>query len=157
MQRIEDGIVILKRLISDAVFSWNSRIAEATTKKKEDSRQGGRKPAERTLTTASSSSVSGGAPPETSDGYITEDTASESQLEDLSPMSADYNAVDAIAAIQADLQPAEVVENSDNELTEPRVVTNPEDIVVIQGIQLRFLPTCALLAFMLASIPKISL
>ncbi|KAG7205451.1 hypothetical protein KM043_007441 [Ampulex compressa] len=120
MFRIEDSIVILKRLISDAVFSWNARILEMAVKKKDERP---RRFTERSLTAGSNSIID-------TDGYITEDTASESQLEDLSPMSADYNAVDAIAAAQNDPQAAEIIENSDNEILEPN---NPEDIVVIQG------------------------
>ncbi|KYQ54129.1 Putative 1-phosphatidylinositol-3-phosphate 5-kinase [Trachymyrmex zeteki] len=55
----------------------------------------------------------------------------ESQIEDLSPMSADYNAVDAIAAVQSDFQASEVIENSDNEPAES--ANNPEDVVTVQG------------------------
>ncbi|XP_076280826.1 1-phosphatidylinositol 3-phosphate 5-kinase fab1 isoform X3 [Lasioglossum baleicum] len=120
MFRIEDGIVILKRLISEVVFSWNSKILEMSVKKKDERP---RRFTERSLTIGSNSVID-------TDGYITEDTASESQIEDLSPMSADYNAVDAIAAVQNDLQGLEGVENSDNELLESN---NPDEIVVIQG------------------------
>ncbi|KOX68078.1 Putative 1-phosphatidylinositol 3-phosphate 5-kinase [Melipona quadrifasciata] len=120
MFRIEDGIVILKRLISEVVFTWNAKILEISVKKKDERP---RRFTERSLTTGSNSIID-------TDGYITEDTASESQLEDLSPMSADYNAVDAIAAVQNDLQGMEGLENSDNEVLENN---NPEDIVVIQG------------------------
>ncbi|KAK2584922.1 hypothetical protein KPH14_002518 [Odynerus spinipes] len=120
MYRIEDGIVILKRLISEAVFNWNARILEISTKKKDER---ARKFTERSMTTGSSGMID-------TDGYITEDTASESQLEDLSPMSADYNAVDAIAAAQGDLQSLDIMENSDNEIPE---INNPDDIVIVQG------------------------
>ncbi|KAK9307472.1 hypothetical protein QLX08_002112 [Tetragonisca angustula] len=120
MFRIEDGIVILKRLISEVVSTWNAKISEMSVKKKDERP---RRFTERSLTTGSNSIID-------TDGYITEDTASESQLEDLSPMSADYNAVDAIAAVQNDLQGMEGLENSDNEVLENN---NPEDIVVIQG------------------------
>lgn len=120
MFRIEDGIVILKRLISEVVFTWNAKILEMSVKKKDERP---RRFTERSLTTGSNSIID-------TDGYITEDTASESQIEDLSPMSADYNAVDAIAAAQNDLQGSESVENPDNEVPEPN---NPEEIVVVQG------------------------
>ncbi|KYN10309.1 Putative 1-phosphatidylinositol-3-phosphate 5-kinase [Trachymyrmex cornetzi] len=53
------------------------------------------------------------------------------EVEDLSPMSADYNAVDAIAAAQSDFQASEVIENSDNEPAES--TNNPEDVVTVQG------------------------
>lgn len=119
MFRIEDGIVILKRIISEVVFTWNANILEMSIKKKDERP---RRFTERSLTTGSNSIID-------TDGYITEDTASESQLEDLSPMSADYNAVDAIAAAQNDLQGMEGLENSDNEVLENN---NPEDIVIIQ-------------------------
>lgn len=119
MFRIEDGIVILKRLISEVVYTWNAKILEMSVKKKDERP---RRFTERSLTTGSNSIID-------TDGYITEDTASESQLEDLSPMSADYNAIDAIAAVQNDLQGTEGIENSDNEILE----SNPEDIVVVQG------------------------
>lgn len=120
MFRIEDGIVILKRLISETVFEWNARILEATAKKKDDRP---RKFTERSMTIGSSGLVD-------TDGYITEDTASESQVEDLSPMSADHNVVDAVSVVQSDLQIVDTLENSDNEVPEN---TNPEDIVVVQG------------------------
>lgn len=119
MFRIEDGIVILKRIISEVVFTWNANILEMSVKKKDERP---RRFTERSLTTGSNSIID-------TDGYITEDTASESQLEDLSPMSADYNAVDAIAAAQNDLQGMEGLENSDNEVLENN---NPDDIVIIQ-------------------------
>ncbi|XP_032663167.1 1-phosphatidylinositol 3-phosphate 5-kinase isoform X1 [Odontomachus brunneus] len=115
MFRIEDGIVILKRLISEAVFTWNNKLSEMSTKRKDERP---RRFTERSLTAGSNSVID-------NDGYITEDTASESQLEDLSPMSADYNAVDAITAIQGDFQAStELVENSDNESA-----NNPDEIV----------------------------
>ncbi|CAL7943576.1 unnamed protein product [Xylocopa violacea] len=120
MFRIEDGLVILKRLISEVVFTWNAKILEMSVKKKDERP---RRFTERSLTTGSNSIID-------TDGYITEDTASESQIEDLSPMSADYNAVDAIAAAQNDLQGFEGIENSDNEILENN---NPDDIVVVQG------------------------
>ncbi|XP_076246604.1 1-phosphatidylinositol 3-phosphate 5-kinase fab1 [Calliopsis andreniformis] len=120
MFRIEDGIVILKRLISEVVFNWNTKILEMSVKKKDERP---RRFTERSLTAGSNSIID-------TDGYITEDTASESQIEDLSPMSADYNAVDAIAAAQNDLQGMEGIENPENEVTESN---NPEEIVVIQG------------------------
>lgn len=115
MFRIEDGIVILKRLISEAVFTWNNKLSEMSTKRKDERP---RRFTERSLTAGSNSVVD-------TDGYITEDTASESQLEDLSPMSADYNAVDAITAMQADFHAStELVENSDNESA-----NNPDETV----------------------------
>lgn len=115
MFRIEDGIVILKRLISEAVFNWNNKLSDMSTKRKDERP---RRFTERSLTAGSNSVVD-------TDGYITEDTASESQLEDLSPMSADYNAVDAITAMQADFQTStELVENSDNESA-----NNPDETV----------------------------
>ncbi|XP_014610416.1 PREDICTED: 1-phosphatidylinositol 3-phosphate 5-kinase isoform X2 [Polistes canadensis] len=120
MYRIEDGIVILKRLISEAVSTWNARILEISTKKKDERTK---KFIERSMTTGSSGMID-------TDGYITEDTASESQLEDMSPMSADYNAVDAIAIAQNDLQSIDIMENSDNEIPE---INNPEDIITVQG------------------------
>ncbi|XP_017877426.1 1-phosphatidylinositol 3-phosphate 5-kinase isoform X2 [Ceratina calcarata] len=120
MFRIEDGIVILKRLISEVVFTWNTKILEMSVKKKDERP---RRFTERSLTTGSNNIID-------ADGYITEDTASESQLEDLSPMSADYNAIDAIATAQNDLQGIDVVENSDNEVLESNY---PDDIVVVQG------------------------
>ncbi|XP_044009254.1 1-phosphatidylinositol 3-phosphate 5-kinase isoform X2 [Aphidius gifuensis] len=117
MIKIEDGLVNLKRLISDAVSSWNTRILEIAAKKKDDRP---RKFTERSIT---SSIID-------QDGYITEDTASESQMEDLSPMSTD-NAIDAIsiAAIQNDVH-NDVLESSDNEISD---IQNPADIIVIQG------------------------
>ncbi|XP_029039726.2 LOW QUALITY PROTEIN: 1-phosphatidylinositol 3-phosphate 5-kinase [Osmia bicornis bicornis] len=117
MFRIEDGIVILKRLISEVVFNWNAKILEMSVKKKDERP---RRFTERSLTAGSNSIID-------TDGYITEDTASESQLEDLSPMSADYNAIDAIAAAQHDLQGIEGLESSDNEVLESNI---PEEIVV---------------------------
>lgn len=121
MFRIEDGIVILKRLIAEAVFTWNNKLSEMSAKKKDERP---RRFTERSMTVGSNSIVE-------TDGYITEDTASESQLEDLSPMSADYNVIDAIAAAQSDFQAPEVIENSDNEPLEP--VNNPDDVVAVQG------------------------
>ncbi|XP_046466655.1 putative 1-phosphatidylinositol 3-phosphate 5-kinase isoform X1 [Neodiprion pinetum] len=115
MFRIEDGIVILKRLISEAVFGWNNRILEITAKKKDDKQ---RRFAERAMTTGSSNFIE-------SEGFVIDDAAPETQLE--SPMSADYNAVDAVTAVQTDLQ-SDFVDNSDNEVVEN---SNPEDIVVI--------------------------
>lgn len=116
MFRIEDGIVILKRLISEAVSSWNNKLSEMSAKRRDERP---RRFTERSMTVGSNSVVD-------TDGYITEDTASESQLEDLSPMSADYNAVDAILAVQSDFQaPTELTENSDNEHFEP--ANNLED------------------------------
>nr|XP_034189980.1 1-phosphatidylinositol 3-phosphate 5-kinase [Osmia lignaria] len=120
MFRIEDGIVILKRLISEVVFNWNAKILEMSVKKKDERP---RRFTERSLTAGSNSIID-------TDGYITEDTASESQLEDLSPMSADYNAIDAIATAQHDLQGIEGLESSDNEVLESN---NTEEIVVVQG------------------------
>ncbi|KAI4492050.1 hypothetical protein M0802_010058 [Mischocyttarus mexicanus] len=120
MYRIEDGIVILKRLISEAVSTWNARILEISTKKKDERPK---KFIERSMTTGSSGMID-------TDGYITEDTASESQLEDMSPMSVDYNAVDAIVVAKNDVQSVEVMENSDNEIPE---INNPEDILIVQG------------------------
>lgn len=117
MFRIEDGIVILKRLIAEAVFTWNNKLSEMSAKKKDERP---RRFTERSMTVGSNSIVE-------TDGYITEDTASESQVEDLSPMSADYNAIDAIAAAQSDFQLSEVIENSDNEPLEP--ANNPDDPV----------------------------
>lgn len=117
MFRIEDGIVILKRLISEAVLGWNNRILEVTAKKKDDKQ---RRFAERSVTTGSSGFID-------TDGYITEDIAPEAQIE--SPMSADYNAVDAVFAAQTDLQ-SDILETSDNEILESN---NPEEVVVIQG------------------------
>ncbi|OAD57576.1 Putative 1-phosphatidylinositol 3-phosphate 5-kinase [Eufriesea mexicana] len=73
MFRIEDGIVILKRLISEVVFTWNAKILEMSVKKKDERP---RRFTERSLTTGSNSIID-------TDGYITEDTASESQIEDL--------------------------------------------------------------------------
>lgn len=128
MYRIEDAIVIVKRLISEAVFSWNEKFAEAAAKKK-DERQN--------ITNSSSNRKPPTniaiVPVDNEGGYITEDTASESQQEDLSPVSADYNAVEAIAAIQAEQTQSEPLESDDNEIAETTVPTNPQDIVVIQG------------------------
>lgn len=118
MHRIEDGIVLLKRLISENVTEWNLKISEITAKKKDERP---RKFTERSLTSNSTGVID-------NDGYITEDTASESQIEDLSPMSADYNAVDAISSVQTEAQYNDTVESSDNEVPE---TTNPEEIVVI--------------------------
>lgn len=119
MFRIEDGIVILKRLISESVFSWNARILDIVAKKKDERP---RRFTEKSLPTGSSGIID-------TDGYITEDTASESQMEDLSPMSADYNAIDAISAAVTDVQFGESLESSDNEITE---APNPTEIVVLQ-------------------------
>lgn len=129
MYRIEDGIVIVKRLISEAVFSWNEKLSETAANKK----------AERQNSTSSSSSRKPPTSipiglPDNEGGYITEDTASESQQEDLSPVSADYNAVEAIAAIQAEQIQSEPLESDDNEVVESGgTATNPQDIVVVQG------------------------
>ncbi|XP_011310721.1 putative 1-phosphatidylinositol 3-phosphate 5-kinase [Fopius arisanus] len=119
MFRIEDGLVILKRLIAEAVSNWNSRIIEIASKKRDERP---RRFTERSLTAGSSGLID-------TDGYITEDTASESQMEDLSPMSADYNAIDVISA-QVDAQSNDVIEHSDGEIQES---PNPADIVIIQG------------------------
>ncbi|XP_066582542.1 1-phosphatidylinositol 3-phosphate 5-kinase isoform X2 [Prorops nasuta] len=108
MFRIEDGIVILKRLISEAVTNWNAKLLEITAKKKDER---SRKFLERSTTVGSNNTVE-------NDGYITEDTASESQVEDLSPISADYSAMDAIAVAQNELTASETIENSDNEVLE---------------------------------------
>ncbi|KAL0116123.1 hypothetical protein PUN28_011173 [Cardiocondyla obscurior] len=121
MFRIEDGIVILKRLIAEAVFTWNNKLSEISAKKKDERP---RRFTERSMTVGSNSIVE-------TDGYITEDTASESQVEDLSPMSADYNAIDAIAAAQNDFQASEMVDNSDNEHLES--ANNPDDVAPPQG------------------------
>ncbi|XP_033208545.1 putative 1-phosphatidylinositol 3-phosphate 5-kinase [Belonocnema kinseyi] len=121
MYRIEDGLVILKRLICEAVTEWNLKILEITAKKKDERPK---KVTERSSTSNSIGVIE-------SDGYITEDTASESQIEDLSPMSADYNAIEAISTVvHNEAQSADPVDYSDNEIPEN---TNPEDIVVIQG------------------------
>ncbi|XP_024937173.1 1-phosphatidylinositol 3-phosphate 5-kinase isoform X2 [Cephus cinctus] len=120
MFRIEDGIVILQRLIAEAVTEWNAKILEAAAKKKDERP---RRFTERSNTAGSVGVIE-------TDGYITEDTASESQVEDLSPMSADYNAVDAISAVQSNAHSIDLTENSDNEIPES---TNHEDIVVIHG------------------------
>ncbi|XP_074111998.1 1-phosphatidylinositol 3-phosphate 5-kinase fab1 isoform X2 [Cotesia typhae] len=117
MFRIEDGLVILKRLISEAVSNWNDRIYDITSKKK-DARP--RKFTDRSQTAGSINGIVD------TDGYITEDTASESLIEDLSPMSADYNAIEAISAMpnsgQSDQYLADMLESSDNELQEHEVV-----------------------------------
>lgn len=131
MYRVDDNVVILKRLVSEAVASWNAKLEVAGTRRQSGGGGSGgtRKPVQ---------------PAPESDGYITEDTASESQLEDVSPVSADYNAVDAIAAIQAELQEQQQqqqsVEGSDSEMPEAvsAAVANPEDILVIQGERMRF-------------------
>lgn len=117
MFRIEDGIVISKRLISEAVSGWNDRFQEIAAAKKRDDRP--RRFTERSVTIGSSVTDT--------DGYITEDA--ESQLEDLSPVSADYNAVDAISAVHNDTLGGETVESSDEI---PGDNGNPEDIVVAQ-------------------------
>ncbi|XP_023248602.1 1-phosphatidylinositol 3-phosphate 5-kinase [Copidosoma floridanum] len=140
MYRIEDNIVIIQRLISETVFNWNAKLAEAMAKKK-DEKQSRNKLIDRsiltTVATTTTSSVTTttttivGIPLE-ADDYITEDTASESQLEDLSPVSADYNAVEAIAALQAAESQAEFVENSDTEQPEP-LQANLEDTAIVQG------------------------
>ena len=120
MYRIEDGLVILKRLICEALTEWNSKILEMTAKKKDERP---RKFTERSLTSNSTGVIE-------SDGYITEDTASESQVEDLSPMSADYNAIDAISIVYNERLSGDLIENSDNEILENVI---PEEIAVIQG------------------------
>ncbi|XP_017791586.1 PREDICTED: 1-phosphatidylinositol 3-phosphate 5-kinase [Habropoda laboriosa] len=120
MFRIEDGIVSLKRLISEVVCTWNAKILEISAKKKDERP---RRFTERSLTVGSNSIID-------TDGYITEDTASESQIEDLSPISTDYNATEAITTAQQDIQGMEGVENLVNEILESN---NPEDIVVAQG------------------------
>ncbi|XP_011863419.1 PREDICTED: 1-phosphatidylinositol 3-phosphate 5-kinase isoform X2 [Vollenhovia emeryi] len=121
MFRIEDGIVILKRLIAEAVFTWNNKLSEMSAKKKDERP---RRFTERSMTVGSNSIVE-------TDGYITEDTASESQVEDLSPMSADYNAIDVIAAAQSDFQASELIDNSDNE--PPEAANNPDNVGTVQG------------------------
>lgn len=118
MHKIEDGIVILKRSIAENVTEWNLKISEITAKKKDERP---RKFTERSLTANSAGVID-------NDGYITEDTASESQIEDLSPMSADYNAVDAISAVQSEVQCVDHIESSDNEIPENK---NPEEIIVV--------------------------
>ncbi|XP_058804589.1 1-phosphatidylinositol 3-phosphate 5-kinase isoform X2 [Phymastichus coffea] len=125
VHRIEDNIVIVKRVIADAVETWNSKINEASSKKKDDRLT--RKATERTPITTGTNI--GGT--QENDGYNTEDNAFESQAEDQSPMSADYNAVEAIAAIQE--AKLNVVESSDNEVPESHTLPNPDDIVVLQG------------------------
>ncbi|XP_034942912.1 1-phosphatidylinositol 3-phosphate 5-kinase [Chelonus insularis] len=119
MFRIEDGIVILKRLISEAVSNWNARILDLATKKKDERF---RRFTERSQVTGSSGIID-------TDGYITEDTASESLVEDLSPMSADYNAIDIISKVQSDFQLGETLESSDNEVQE---TGNQTDVVILQ-------------------------
>ncbi|XP_008558177.1 1-phosphatidylinositol 3-phosphate 5-kinase isoform X2 [Microplitis demolitor] len=123
MFRIEDGLVILKRLISEAVSNWNDRINDITTKKKD---QRSRKFTDRSLTAGSINGIVD------TDGYITEDTASESLIEDLSPMSADYNAIEAISAVSSTVQSdgfyfGDMLESSDNEIQE-----TSHDVVVVK-------------------------
>ena len=120
MYRIEDGIVILKRLICEAVTDWNLKILEIITKKKDERP---RKFTERSLTLNSTGVIE-------NDEYITEDTASESQVEDLSPVSTDCNAIDAISVVQNEIQCVDPTESSDNEIPEN---THPEEIIVVQG------------------------
>ncbi|XP_012269678.2 1-phosphatidylinositol 3-phosphate 5-kinase [Athalia rosae] len=117
MSRIEDGIVILKRLISEAVFGWNNRILEVTTKKKDDKH---RRLTERSMTTGNSSFID-------TDSYITEDIPADSHVE--SPVLTDYVAIDATSAAHADLH-GDSVEYSESETLDSN---NPEEIVVIQG------------------------
>ncbi|XP_011497004.1 PREDICTED: 1-phosphatidylinositol 3-phosphate 5-kinase [Ceratosolen solmsi marchali] len=129
--RIEDGLVILQRLISDAVFNWNVRFAETNSKKK-DERQS-RKQSERSyIANNTNGNVSEIID---SDGYITEGIALESQIEGPNPILADYNAVDAITSIQTEKQIAEltVMENSIDNMPKVPIITNPEEIVIIQG------------------------
>ena len=134
MFRIEDGIVVTKRLISEAVQTWNGRIQEMTAKKKDDR---SRRFTEKSTATGTSSGGGGGGGAVDTDGYITEDTASESQVEDLSPLSADYNTVDAISAVNTELlQAAETIASSDHEIND--ITANPEDIVVIHGSSPKF-------------------
>lgn len=141
MFRIEDGIVISKRLIYEAVATWNSRIQEMMTnnigsvaalKKKEERIK---RFSERSLTSGSANNAVFDA-----DGYITEDTASESQLEDLSPMSADYNAVDVVQAAHNDLLNYDNLDSSDNEINEStnQSANNPQDIVVVHESSPKF-------------------
>jgi len=121
MFRIEDEIVILKRLISEAVFTWNDKLLEMSVKKKDEQPH---RFTERSLTIGTNSLVD-------TDAYIVEETASEVQVEDLSPMSTiDYTAIEAIIAIQIDIQAVEVVENSDSELLE--CINNPDEVICIE-------------------------
>ncbi|XP_012274493.1 1-phosphatidylinositol 3-phosphate 5-kinase isoform X2 [Orussus abietinus] len=109
--RIEDGIVILKRLIAEAVFGWNARILEAVAAaRKRDDRP--RRLVERAATVNTV----------VADGDATEDTASESQLEDCSPGSADYNAVDVVSVEPSPVARPVLAEASDGEIEEAPLV-----------------------------------
>ncbi|XP_043287999.1 1-phosphatidylinositol 3-phosphate 5-kinase [Venturia canescens] len=135
MFRIEDGIVISKRLICEAVNTWNSRIQEMMTSSIASGATAAlKKREERTKRFAERSVTSGGSNNAIfdADGYITEDTASESQLEDLSPISADYNAVDAVQAHTDLVTCCDNLDSSDNELNEANHNPNPDDILVVQ-------------------------
>ena len=127
MYRVEDRIVILKRLIADTVSNWNSRLSEAA-KRKDD----------KTLTPASARKPQLlNLRPET-DGYITDDAVPESHTSDENAVSADYHAIEAIAVtnqsqIRQDSVTSEQVV-SDIPVSVP--TTNPEDIVVVQGKQI---------------------
>ncbi|KAJ8686685.1 hypothetical protein QAD02_022479 [Eretmocerus hayati] len=122
MFRVEDSIVMVKRMISEAVLDWNAKIADSTAKKREERNQ------TRKQVVAPSS-----LPTLEVDAYITEDTVSESQIEDLSPMSADYNAVEAIAAIQAEAQLSDMLEISDNEVPDSAILNVSEDVNLAHG------------------------
>lgn len=122
MHRVDDGIVLLKRLISEAVVSWNAKILEISSKKRDEKV---RKVSDKTQIE--------------NESYI-EDTV-ESQVEDLSPVLADYNAVEAIhSVIASESQQGEVVEVSDSD------TVNPDEIIVVQGspkIQQKIIDTVA--------------
>lgn len=118
MFRIEDGIVISKRLIAEAVMNWNSRILEAmaSNEKKKKEEKAKSKNAEKAEKVESSGTTNDAA------STVFEDAPStEFQAEDLSPASADYFAIDAVSVVHQDnsCQAADVVESSDYETTEP--------------------------------------
>ncbi|CAB0037002.1 unnamed protein product [Trichogramma brassicae] len=133
MHRVEDNIVILKRLIAEMVQTWNSRLAEAVVRRKEEKQSSTPVPARKTQPL--------NLPLDTSDCTTTEDSiaaaaadvSKENQsLDDTSPVSADFNAVDAIAAIQQQEQQLQCSHAIEYETHESVLDTNPEEIVVIQ-------------------------
>ncbi|XP_023318163.1 1-phosphatidylinositol 3-phosphate 5-kinase isoform X2 [Trichogramma pretiosum] len=139
MHRVEDNIVILKRLIAEMVQTWNTRLAEAVVRRKEEKQSSTPVPARKTQPPPS-------LPLDTSDCTTTEDSiaaaaaaatadvSKENQsLDDTSPVSADFNAVDAIAAIQQQEQQSQRSHALEYETHESVLDTNPEEIVVIQG------------------------
>lgn len=111
---MEDGIVIMKRLICETIGNWNGKILELASKKKDEK---AKKPV-----------ISVESVPD-SEGHLTEEAAPETQVEDLSPVSLD--ATEAINAVLSQESSVEAVEVSDSEVFGE--TANVEEIVVVHG------------------------